>query len=423
MKKLAAGILTGALALSMTAGCFAADSTEAAAVDDTEATLNVLNWGSTVEEQIANDAIARFNEQYPNVTVKQTCVPVDQWSDFIQKWISMSTSGEAPDVINVGLEAIQMAVQNDLVYSLDDVVSSDDYLKTLQTEYAESLLKGFTVDGQLYGLPSGTQTMVMYYNKKMFDEAGIEYPKNGWTWDDFYNDAKALTKEDGSVYGYGLSSSYFQLTPWWVTNGASLIDADNNPTVNSDAMVEAVDFLEKLTEEKITPDPISSDVYTMFASKKLAMVGAGRWVLNTWKDAGLTNDDFDCVQWPQKTQAGTVYGGSAWCIGKSTQNKDIAVALLESMVSEETLKANAAGGQQIPPTKALATDPEIMGTTPDGVMEIWAAVEAGSPIAAPTYYGDLQTSFQRGLEEVFSGSMAPKDALDQVQSEVEGLAQ
>ena len=57
-----------------------------------------------------------------------------------------------------------------------------------------------------------------------------------------------------------------------------------------------------MVDKKVTPDPISSDVYTMFSSGQLAMVGAGRWVLNTWQDAGMKN--FDCVQWPKKTEEG-----------------------------------------------------------------------------------------------------------------------
>ena len=97
------------------------------------------------------------------------------------------------------------------------------------------------MDGKLYGLPNGTQTMVMYYNKKMFDDAGIAYPKDGWTWDEFSDAAKKLTKADGSVYGYGLSSSYFQLTPWWSTNDAyPTTDDYSAPALNSKNMVESV---------------------------------------------------------------------------------------------------------------------------------------------------------------------------------------
>ncbi|MCD7737267.1 MAG: sugar ABC transporter substrate-binding protein [Lachnospiraceae bacterium] len=394
-----------------------------AAASDETATLRVLNWGSTEEETVANDAIARFNEEYPNVTVEQTCVPVDSWSDFIQKWITMLTSGEAPDVINFGLEGAQMAVSNDLLMSLNEIVESDEVLNNLvENEYAESLLDGFTVDDTLYGLPSGTQTMVIYYNKNFFDEKGIDYPSEGWTWDDFMEIASELTyvdDEGNQIYGFGLSSSYFQLTPWWVTNSASLVDEDGNPSLNSEAMVESVEFLYNMVTEGITPDPISSDVYTMFSSGQLAMVGAGRWCLNTWQDAGLTSDDFDSVQWPMNTEAGTVYGGSAWGVSSTTENSELAIALLKEMVSNETLTATAAYGQQIPPTETLATDTEIMGTVPDNILGLWEAITIGSPIDAPSYFGDLEQGILRGLENVFSGEMSVQDALDQAQGEVE----
>ena len=80
IKKIAALGITAAMALS--ASMLASAEGE---------TLRVLNWGNTEEEQIANDAIARFNEVYPDVTVEQTCVPVESWSDFVQKWITMCT--------------------------------------------------------------------------------------------------------------------------------------------------------------------------------------------------------------------------------------------------------------------------------------------------------------------------------------------
>jgi|GEM_PF-908478 len=389
---------------------------------DSTSTLRVLNWGSTEEQKIAENAIARFNEIYPNVTVQQTCVPVESWSDFIQKWVTMTTSGEAPDIINLGLEAVQMAAANDLLLPIDDIVSADDELSKKKSDYATSLIDGFTVDGTLYGLPSGTQTMVIYYNKKFFDEKNVAYPKDGWSWDEFMETAKTMTyEEDGKkIYGFGLSSSYFQLTPWWTTNSAYPTTSDYSaPTLNSKEMVESATFLNSMVTENVTPDPISSDVYTMFSAKQLAMVGAGRWVLNTWQDAGLTTDDFDLVQWPVNTKEGSVYGGSAWCIGSKTQNKDMAIQLLKEMVSDKTLAANAAGGQQVPPTETLALDPSIMGTVPDNIDGIWKAVTISSPVAAPTYFGSLEQSLLIGMEQVFSGALSPQDALDQAQSEVE----
>lgn len=401
------------------AGGSTASAAASSALDkNASLTLKILNWGSTSEEKICNDAIARFNKVYPNIKVQQTCVPVTEWSDFIQKWTTMITSGDAPDVINYGLEATQMAVKNNLLYKLDNIISSDSTLSANKGNYAKSLINGFTVGGSLYGIPNGTQTMVMYYNKTIFKKLGISDPTDNWTWDDFYKIAAQITKS--GVYGFGLSSSYFQLTPWWVTNGAYPTSTDySKPTLNSAGMVDSVTFLEKLVKEKITPDPISSDVYTMFANKKVAMVGAGRWCISTWEKAGMTNDTFDCVQWPKNKQSGTVYGGAAWGISSTTKNLNYATELLKAMVSDETNKATAAGGQQIPPTKSLATSPEIMGETPDGINKLWTAVENGTPIAAPTYYGDLDTILMRDLENIFSGKTAVKAGLDQAQAEMQ----
>ncbi len=161
----------------------------------------------------------------------------------------------------------------------------------------------------------------------------------------------------------------------------------------------------------------------MFANKQVAMVGAGRWVLNTWQDAGLTNDDFDCVQWPVQEKEGSVYGGSAWCIGSTTEHQDLAVALLKEMVSDETLTAVAAGGSRCHQQKPLATSTDIMGECPDNIMGIWKAVTIADPIAAPSYFGDLEQTFLRELEEVFSGAKEPQAAMDEAQTQIEGVVQ
>ncbi len=383
--------------------------------------LTVLNWGNVAEETLAQASIDEFMAENPDVTVEQTCVPVVEWTDYITRWSTMITSGNAPDVVCIAFECSQMAQANDLVMPLNDIIESDPELSALVQEYTPAILSGISDGDTIYGLPTGTQTMVMYYNKEMFDAAGLEYPTDDWTWDDFYEAAKALTKD--GVYGFGLSNSYFQLVPWWISNGTNLVADDNiTPTVNDPKMIEAVTFLNKLVDEGITPDPISSDVYTMFSQKKVAMVGAGRWCLPAWIEAGMNNDNFDSVQWPQNNGKGTVYGGSAWCISSSTDNLDLATELLKKFVSREAITALAADGQQVPALKSLALDPEIMGTTPDNIDGLWEAVSTATVCPAPVYYGDLNVAFMNALEQIFTNQMSVEDALNQTQAQMEALA-
>ena len=414
MKK---GILVLALSLVMIFSVFASGSSESSSGQS----LTVLNWGNVAEETLAQASIDEFMAENPGVTVEQTCVPVVEWTDYITRWSTMITSGNAPDVVCIAFECSQMAQANDLVMPLNDIIESDPELSALVQEYTPAILSGISDGDTIYGLPTGTQTMVMYYNKEMFDAAGLEYPTDDWTWDDFYEAAKALTKD--GVYGFGLSNSYFQLVPWWISNGTNLVADDNiTPTVNDPKMIEAVTFLNKLVDEGITPDPISSDVYTMFSQKKVAMVGAGRWCLPAWIEAGMNNDNFDSVQWPQNNGKGTVYGGSAWCISSSTDNLDLATELLKKFVSREAITALAADGQQVPALKSLALDPEIMGTTPDNIDGLWEAVSTATVCPAPVYYGDLNVAFMNALEQIFTNQMSVEDALNQTQAQMEALA-
>ena len=287
---------------------------------------------------------------------------------------------------------------------------------------AQSLLDGFTIDGGLYGIPSNTQTMVMYYNKTLFDAAGLDYPEDGWTWDDFRTDCETLM--ENGVYGFGLPNTYFQLSPWWSTNGTSPATADGTaPALNTAEMAESATFISNLVADKLCPDPISSDVYTMFANGEVAMCGAGRWVLNSWQEAGLNNDNFDCVQWPvsgtDTSSKSSIYGGAAWGISSSTQYEDIATALLTYLTDDETMTAAASYGQGIPPTEKLATDSAIMGTTPDNINGLWQGVTDAVAVTCPPFYGDLNTALISALESVWSGSSAVEDALNDAQTQVE----
>lgn len=382
-------------------------------------TLRVLCWGSTSDEQVTKDAVARFNEEHPDTKVEIACIPVTDWNDYITKWSIMITSGEAPDVINYGLEAVQMAVNNNLLEPLDNLVASGE----VTTEgIAQSLLDGFTIEGKLYGIPFNTQTMVMYYNKTLFDAAGLDYPKDGWTWDDFRVACEKL-KASG-VYAFGLPNTFFQLSPWWSTNGTSPVTTDGTkPALNTPEMIESVTYISNLVSDKLCPDPISSDVYTMFANGEVAMCGAGRWVLDSWQEAGLNNDNFDCVQWPvsntDTSSKSSIYGGAAWGVSSSTKYKDLSVELLTYLTDAETMTAAASYGQGIPPTEKLALDPAIMGKTPDNIDGLWQAVEFAEPVACPPFYGDLNTALINALESIWSGSAAVENALNNAQIQAE----
>lgn len=387
---------------------------------DTKATLNVLNWGNPQEAEAYNKAIARFNEKYPNVKVVNNLTPVSSWSDYVDKWMTQVVAGDSPDVINLAIEGTRLAVDKQLLMPLNDLVEGDAAVKEQLAGVPKTVMNAFTVDNNLYLLPNGMQTMVIYYNTKIFKDKGVEPPKGDWTWEDFLSIAKKLTYGEGSdkVYGFGLQDGFFQLSPWWITNGTGPVTEDyKNSNLSDPKFIEAIQFIHDLVRKyKVSPDPLGLDVISQFSSGKLAMVGAGRWPLNSWKKEGFK--DFDIVPWPKKTASGTVFGTAGWGIGSSTKNKELAWELIKEFNSVTTQKELMEIGQQIPVLKSLAQDPSFLSTPPANVRLLWEVVDTAKPVASPPFFRDMEQIVMRNIEKVLAGAADPKTAMEQADKEL-----
>lgn len=390
--------------------------------NDVKATIKVLNWGNLQEAEAYNKAIGRFNQKYPNVKVINNLTPVASWSDYVDKWMTQVASGDSPDVINIAIEGARLAVDKELLMPLNQYIDVDESAKKHFSEVPQPLIDAFTVDGSTYLMPNGWQTMVMYYNTKIFKEKGIEPPSPDWTWDDFLSIAQKLTYGEGSskVYGFGQSWGFFQLSPWWITNGTSPITGDyQGSNLKDPKFVETLQFISDLFKKyKVSPDPIGIDVYSQFASGNLAMVGGGRWPLKGWKDSNF--QDFDIVPWPKKETSGTVFGTAGWGIGKSTENKELAWELIKEFESVETLRQNMEIGQQIPALESLSKEASFLATPPANVQLLWSVLDKAKPVAAPVFFRDMEQVVMRNMENVMSGSATPEKAMEQAHKELEG---
>ena len=195
-----------------------------AVVSNEPASLELYNWGTPVDKQIWDDAIARFNQRYPNVTVTNNIVPVTSWADYADKLTTLAAGGHLPDLINIG-DGYRAVTARNLVIPLDDYIAASP---ELTSDIDPKLLNSTAVDGHVYWVPHLYETMVIFYNTKMFQDAGIERPADDWTWDDFLAIAQKLTTGEGAdkVYGYCHAYADFQMHPWFLTNGSYQTTAD-----------------------------------------------------------------------------------------------------------------------------------------------------------------------------------------------------
>lgn len=394
----------------------------AAPPKDIAASLTTYNWGNPEEAEAYSAAFNRFKQIYPNVTVADNIAPVSSWSDYADKLVTQIAGGNPPDIINIAIEGLRLSASKDLLLPLDDFINADPEAKALVDKIPARLKEGMSVDGKLYEIPNGTQTMVIHYNTKIFKDAGVEPPSPDWTWDDFLATAKKLTSGEGDskIYGFGLPWFNFAFHPWWLTNGTYPVTEDYaHSNLNHPKMIEAAKFVHSLVHEHgVSPDPIGLNVFDQFAAGRFAMTAAGRWPVTGWVAGGFT--DFDVVLWPKKETQTTVFGVGGWGISPQSKNPDLAFQAIKELISIETVRELVAIGQQIPMYEEVAKDPVFLAA-PKSAPVLFEALTKARAVAAPVFFNSLDRITARAMDTMITNAdvAAVEEAFNAAHAELE----
>ena len=207
MKRIASVLLASFLIASAFAGCGGGSSPQTPASSDsstasTEATggekseIIVSLWDYSNTEYYKTQ-IAAFEEKYPQYAIKVLEAPANEYDDKIQIMLS---GGDNVDVVYTkGTVALSALIQKGQVLALDDYIAASD----IDPNAFSGLIKHLSLDGKIYAVPYRKDNNMIYYNKRLFDNAGVEYPKDGMTMDEYRALAKKLTSGEGAEKVYG----------------------------------------------------------------------------------------------------------------------------------------------------------------------------------------------------------------------------
>lgn len=404
----------------------------AGAQDAPSGEVTFVFWDNTTETRAGWEAhVARFNEQFPDITVNLIGVPGTIWADYLNGTATLIAGGETPDIIWVATEGVRFLVDLDLMMPLDDLIAEEgDALDDYFGDIAPSLLDGFRIEDQLYFLPYSWNNMVIYYNKNMFDAAGLEYPSDDWTREDFLAAAQAMTADndgDGNNDQYGFSGSggaMFFTLPWVFANGTDIVSDDFCSTNLTDpAVIEAIQFIHDMVYEyKVAPAPGTlTNTEIQFINGEVAMFGAGRWATGGMYREGFT--DYDVAPWPGNPDQTTEYGVDGFGIFKSSQNTAAAWEFLKYMSSadvQEGLIASVDSGSPLGNIPALRSVADQMSQFPPENYGIFYGSLDGSvrPVTAPPRFNELESIFIRYVDLVMANEMSVEDAMNAAQTEL-----
>ncbi len=272
MKKiphLAAAVLTAALLLSI-AGCGGGDG-------KTHLTFQIWDVAQRDGMQKMCDA---YTAEHPDVVIE---VQVTSWSEYWTKLEAAAESNTMPDIYWMHTDQILYYADFGILADLTDLYDGVDP-NFYQDHYSEiSLSNASGSDGKLYGVPKDKDNVLLVYNREMFDQAGVAYPDESWTWDDLESASQAIYDKT-KKYGY-MAYSDEQLGYWNFVyqNGGYILDENNvYAGYTQPATAEAIKYYVNLQSNDWCPNQAyfaETSPGTAFFSEQGAMFFEGNWNL------------------------------------------------------------------------------------------------------------------------------------------------
>ena len=257
------------------------------------ATITYSIWGDP-QEIASQTAIAEaFHAANPDITVN---VDVSDWDAYWDKLQTGLAGGAAPDVFAMDGPLFPDYQSRDVLLDLKPLIDRDGYDLT---QLADQGVADFTTaDGGQYGIPRDLNTIVLYYNKDLFDAAGIPYPDDTWDWAKLTEVAKQLTTPDGNGDGvpdqFGFYTETGDMENFWLStvwqNGGDVLAPDGKSTVlGTDQAAGGIQFVQDLIwKDKVMPDPaVSATTGDAFEQKQAAMEANGSWLVPTFQAADI----------------------------------------------------------------------------------------------------------------------------------------
>jgi multiple sugar transport system substrate-binding protein len=280
-------ILTTVLALAACGGSGGGGSSTL----DPAAPVTLTWWTgqSSDAEKLLEGLAEEFHAKHPNVTIK-TSPGAAVTDDLLQKLSAGFAGNSYPDVSYAfGSWASELGASGRTLDITDKV--KDPAVKW--DEFPAPGRATATPQGRTIGFPAIVDNLVLLYNKTVFDKAGVAYPTNDWTWDQFRTAAKQLTDPATQTYGAAYSVSGSEDTTWhlwpllWQNGGDVLTPDGKKAAFNSEAGVQALSYLRSLAVEdkSLYLDQTDEKYGPLFAANRIGMIISGPWQLYDLKNA------------------------------------------------------------------------------------------------------------------------------------------
>lgn len=332
-----------------------------------EYNISFMVFGDPAEKAAYETLVAAFNEVHPEIAVALQHIPSQ--SDYRKRLGADFAAGVPADIVLMNYRRYAPFAAKGVIEPIGPYMEQSELIKV--EDFYEQAINPYYWEGTLMCIPQNLSSLVVYYNKDLFEAAGVPYPSNDWTWDEFLAAAQAITEDtDGDgvtdIYGVGTDATIFRVAPFVWGNGGDLVDDPENPTalaLDEPATKEALQwFIDMQVVHGVAPGLVEEQAEaseSRFLNGRLGMFFNSRRGVPTYRT--IERFEWDAAPLPvgPVTRAGILHA-DAFCMAKTTEDKDAAWTFIEYANSIEGQTILAASGRTVPSLKAVAESPVFL---------------------------------------------------------------
>jgi multiple sugar transport system substrate-binding protein len=385
-----------------------------------------LRWRTRPDNQAEIDVYTAASEaidaEWEGVTLEYEAGG-SETSSYQDVLVTELEAGTAPDVFWIPGTDIARFAEAGLILNLAELAAADAEFSA-DDFYAGPM--GFlttSIDDSeaLWGLPRDVSAFAIYYNAELFDEAGVDLPEAGWTWDEFGEAAAAINDLGDEIYGFGADAWWGPYGYWINAAGGHFFNEDYTAcALNSAETVAGLEFAAERFQDG-TFVPYGTSPEPLFLAGNVGMFMNGRWAT----PAMIANAEFD---WnvvslpvgPSGEPTNWLFWG-AYVVNADTANPQEAWDLARRLTSAEIQGQIASLGANIPSRATDAAIELFLGTLPDSGVNNQAFIDgttsADVRTEAPLFFGNwsaIDTAYGTGVTAVFNGEQSAQDFADTI---------
>lgn len=383
-------------------------------------TVSFMIFGGPEELAAYQSLVNAFHEAQTEVRVELRYVP-DQ-AEYRRRLAADFSAGAAADVMLLNYRRFATFAGQGGLQPVGDYLAESVILN--EVDFYPQVLESFRYEGDLWCIPQNMSSLVVYYNRDLFDAAGLPYPADDWTWEDFLQTAQRLTVDvDGNgrsdQYGAGIEPTLNRLAPFIWQAGGELVDNPENPTrlaLDSPAAQSGLQwFVDLQTVHGVVPDALAQSAESnesRFLNGTLAMYFNSRRGVPTYRT--ITEFAWDVAPLPRGVREAGILHSDGYCLAASSKEKEAAWRFIEFANSSIGQELIAQTGRTVPSLRAVAESPAFLDPTRPPSRSHLFLDTIGTVRAVPVManWPPIEDTASQDIEQAFFGRVSVQEAAE-----------